>query len=284
MYAVDPERTPPSVTRCVTAAALEHVDASGRFILPLPWAPDDIPIITPERAREFARVFMRTRGEAYRPVWERQRGGQPLPLGSPELAERMYFAVTPLGRFPDGYHGVYRRRFGPQYLLFFEQHGEPVIGLAVAAYSADLQIVDGRIKEPDEGGSYFSTYAVTRSGRSPYAPISPEQAVAQVCEATGAKAIELPELVSRAGWMPLLALWRVKLDRAVHVRRKDGSRRSARELFVSPRHEVFAASDEQPAELRTGADRSPFHPEAPAVPVAVPRRDGYPLKFDEVTI
>ncbi|HEU4557644.1 MAG TPA: hypothetical protein VFS20_07330 [Longimicrobium sp.] len=158
------------MTGYVTAAALEHVDARGRFILPLPWAPDNIPIITPERAREFARAFMRTRGEAHRPMWERQRGGQPLPLGSPELAERMYFAVTPLGRFPDGYHGIHRRMFGPQYLLFFEQHG------------------------------------------------------------------------------------------------------------------VFAASDEQPAELRTGADRSPFHPEAPAVPVAVPRRDGYPLKFDEVSI
>src|ERR1044071_10131905 len=97
--------------------------------------------------------------------------------------------------------------FRPQYLLFFEQDGESVIGLTVAAYSADLQILDGRIEEPEEGGSYFSTYAVTGSGRSPDAPISPEEGVALVCEATGAKAVEVPELVLRAGWMPLLALW-----------------------------------------------------------------------------
>lgn len=281
---VDPERTPPSVTRYVTGAALEHVDASGRFILPPPRAPDDIQIVTPERAHELALAFMRTWGEPYKGTWEHQRGGQPLSLGSLKLADRVYFAVTPHGRFPDGYHGAYRRMFGPQYLLFFEQDGEPVISLGIAAYSGDLEIRDGRIKQPYEGGSYFSTLAVTRSGRSPYAPISPEEAVAQVCEATGAKAVEVPELVLRAGWKPMLALWRVKLDRPVHVRREDGTRGSVREVFVGPRREVFATSNEQPAELRTGADRTPFRPDAPAVPVAVGRREGLPMKFDEVTL
>ncbi|HEX8246308.1 MAG TPA: hypothetical protein VF541_22585, partial [Longimicrobium sp.] len=93
----------PNVTNHVTGNALAHIDAAGHFVLEAPRAPDDLPIISPERARELAAAFLRTWGESHAGVWEHQRGA-PISTGTLQVASRIYFAASPHGRFPDGYH------------------------------------------------------------------------------------------------------------------------------------------------------------------------------------
>jgi hypothetical protein len=177
--------------------------------------------------------------------------------------------------------------FGPQYLLFFDSGDEHVLGLSIAAYSNDLRIENGTIRQPMEGGSYFATQAVARAGRWPYQPVTPEEAVEAVNRRTGAKASEVPELVLRAGWHPLLALWRVTLDRPVPVVHKqhsgaNGPPVEVRELYVGPGEVLLVAAEDGPESMSVFAERHPFRSGEPPVQLGLHRRGNLPLRFDEV--
>jgi hypothetical protein len=177
--------------------------------------------------------------------------------------------------------------YGPQYLVFFDQGAEPELGVAISAYASDLTIENGNVREPREGGSYFTTHAVARSGRSPYVPVSPEEAVAIVSERTGAKVTQVPDLILRAGWHPLLAMWRLRLDRAVTVTRRgggNGAGNAVREVFVSANRKLFVAAADQPAAIRVPAPRSGQPAGAPEEVIDLPRRPDMPLRFDEIDI
>jgi hypothetical protein len=254
--------TQPNVTLHVTGNALAHIDGTGRFVLEDPRGPDGIPIISPERAKELAAAFLRTWGESHSGVWEHQRGA-PLSTGSMRVAPRVYFAATPHSRFPDGYHPAYQRMFGPQYLVFFTSGEVPVLGLAISAYSTDLEIRNGLVHQPLEGGSYFMSRAVSASPPASYVPM-------------------------RTGWHPLLALWRVRLDRPVNILPHDPTTPRippgpVRELFVGPGKSLFVPSVRQDASVRSYALRR-GSTQGPAVAVDLPRREEMPVSFEEVTL
>jgi hypothetical protein len=281
------ERRVPSIRGFVTGKALAALDEKGLFIMPTPRAPDDIPIISPARAVELAAGFIHTWGESFSPVWEQGAGGE-VAWATLTSSPRVYFAATPFARFPDGFHAAFRRMFGPEYLVFFDSGDKHVLGVSVAAYSGDLQIEKGRIRQPYEGGAYFTSLAVGTSGRWPYQPITPEEAVAVVHHATGAQTVDVPELVLRAGWLPLLALWRISLDRPVAVARggRTGTtptRMQVTEIYVGPGGGLFVPSDHGPESITTAADKQPFSMENTPVQVIVNRRGALPLAFDEVT-
>lgn len=160
----------------------------------------------------------------------------------------MYFADTPHGRIPDGFHGAYQRMIGPWYLLQFMDGDEPVLAFAVSAYSTDLEIRNGIVREPVEGGEYFTFRAITGSTvTGPGFPVSPEEAIAHVHAVTGAKVVRVPELVLRnSAWSQFSAQWKLELDRPVTVETvpADGNRHPVgrsrvTELFVGPANSIL---------------------------------------------
>jgi hypothetical protein len=285
----------PDIKAFVAGEAARHLGPDGRFSLASARAPDDVPIITSERARELAEAFLRTWGESHAPVWERERGEQ-INIGALELSPVVYYALTPHGRFPDGYHGAYRRMVGPWYILHFTSGGEPVLGLAISAYSTDLTIEDGLIRQPREGGTYFEPRAVAKTSRARhgYSPMTPEDAVALVGSVTGAQVTDVPELVVRnSGWDPLLAHWKLTLDRPVRVIRKEvrgssapGERAAVREIYVAPGGILLIPGHGQPASERMAVVTDVWSRAAnpPHVFVDVPRRGSAPVRYDEVVL
>ena len=287
---MQPSRTPPSVRGLVAGDALDHLDAAGRFILSSPEAPDAQPIISPERARDLAVAFLQTWGESHQLVWERQRGA-PLNLGELRPASRVFYAESPHGRVPDGFHPAYRRMYGPWYVVYFEASEAPVLGVAISAYATDLEVRNGRINEPALGGEYYLTHVISTRGRSPLNPLSPEEAVEHVATRTSAKVTEVPELVLRPGWHPLQAVWRLKLDHPVHVRRKVGTtppageKMAVSEVYVGTATTLFIAAKNQPpaSPARVAFDAQGRHLYGAPV-VRLQKRSAYPLILEEVAL
>jgi hypothetical protein len=275
----------------VTGDALEGIGPDGRFRLARARALDDIPIITEERAAELAAAFLRTRARYWIIHWERRRRAS-MELEDLELSPRLYFADTPHGRFPDGHPRCNRRLVGPWYIASFTERGRPAVGIAIAAYGTELEIRDGGLHEPQECGNYFLTTPVVtdRRSRFRYDPVSPEEAVARIGEATGAKITRVPELWIRgAGWHPLFSGWRLTLDRPIHVRQKHvpgnsapGERAAVREVFVGPDDLLLVPQRDQPAVMRYPVLDS--SEERRCVWADVPRRSHMPVRYDEVSL
>jgi|GEM_PF-2417491 hypothetical protein len=293
----------PDVSPYVTASLAEQLTPDGRFRFAAPRAPDDIPIITPERAGELASAFLRTWGPSVVPRWAWERNS-PIDLGSLSPSSRVYFAHSPHGRLPDDlYHPAIRRIYGPMYMVPLESGGEVVALLSISAYSTDLRIdTDGTVLMPVLGGSYFFTEAVAPAPREPrfhYEPVTPEEAVKRVGEATGARVNETPALLRRAHYHPSLAMWRLKLDRPIRVRRQpspgpkgmpsfvpDDVPVSVRELYVGPNSFLSIPRAVQPAHFPfsypTGPGGRDDH--GPHKMFNLPRRNDLPVEHDPVTI
>jgi hypothetical protein len=280
---------PPDLQAYVSPTAAGQIGPDGRFLLATPRAPDDIAIITPDRARELAIAFLHTWGHSHADVWKHQRGSAINP-GSLQLIDRVYFARSPHGRFPDGHHGAYRRMLGPWYVLHFTDGREAVLAVAISAYSTDLEIRNGAIRQPAEGGTYFMTSAVaaTSAVRGPYYPVTPEDAVALAGKLTGARIDAAPELVLRAGWHPVMSAWKLTLDRPVSVTRKNvrgtsapGERVATREIYVGSGNVLLIPVHAQPAGTRMLTENLPGRS---AATLNVPRRGELPVAFDEVTV
>jgi hypothetical protein len=272
-------------------SAAAKTGPDGRFVLAAPHSPDGAPIITPERAGQLARSFLLSYGRFLGPAWQRQRGA-PVNWESLEMDPRILFAESPYQRFPDTYHPADRRHFGPWYLVHFSSGGAPVLAVAVSAYATDLQIADdGRVVEPFLGGEYFSTVAVSLDpsvGPTQYLPVTAEEAAMHVASQTGARVAEVPRLVLRdEQWHPVLAQWRVVLDRPVHVRRGgDGERIAVREVYVSSKRRLAIPQPAQPGgkRVRVTAGPSRGREDPPEVEVHVPQRAGMPTEFDVVSL
>ncbi|HYW07378.1 MAG TPA: hypothetical protein VE913_10500 [Longimicrobium sp.] len=292
----------PDVSPYVTAELAAQLTADGRFRLPPPKAPDDVPIITEGRARELASAFLRTWGRMTIPRWAWERNA-PIDPGGVSPAARVYYAETPHGRVPDDvYHPAIRRMYGPMYIVPLVSGSEVVAFLAVSAYSTDLRIdSDGTVLEPMLGGSYFFSAAVAPNPRDPrfhYDPVSSEEAVKRASELTGARVAEMPTLVLRHGYHPAMAQWRVKLDRPVRVRRQpspgpkgiasfvpDDTPIPIRELYVGPNAFLSIPRAVQPNHLALWYTTSPgprYGPE-PHKKYDLPRRNDLPVQYDPVT-
>ena len=277
----------------LTGNAAARLDANGRFLLASPESPHGVPMITPDRAKDLATAFLRTWGRSHRRIWEAQRGA-PIDVGSLRASPRVYFAQTPHGPLSGVHDGAYQRPVGPWYIVHFLHGGDPVIGVAVSAYSTDLKIRNGVIVQPRDGGNYFVSRGVAAGpgDRAPYVPVSPEDAVEAVSKRTGAKVQSVPELVVRsAGWSPLRSQWRIVLDQEVEVlvrraadRTGPGERRRVRELFLGPGAVLSVPAPGQQGSIRLPVQSFSGNRESPvaSVFIEVPTRPQMAVEFDQV--
>jgi len=274
---------PPSISQFVTGEAAAALRSNGELRLAAARSDDGTPIITADRAIELANAYVRTYGYSFKAMWERQRGSK-IDLSTISAASRVYFAQTPYGAFPEGYHPAFRRWYGPWYHVTFASGGSPVILMAVSAYLTDYKITDnGLLAIPLASGNDFVHMAIS-PGSDGFAPMSPEEAVARVASATGARVDRTPELVLRGGSSsPLFAAWQLSLDRPSALSAPPNGRQ-ARVLFEAPmgRQNFLVAALNQPAADRSVGRRVGDRGEPLAVDhFEVPVRPGRIVRFED---
>lgn len=280
---------PPNVEAHVTGEAARSLDEHGRFVFGAPSAPGAVPIITPERAGQLAQAMLRTWGRHMRRSWEYQRGGRVDPERL-QLGSRILYAETPYEVFPDTYHPADRRHYGPMYLVPFMVEGEQVLTVGVSAYSTDLDIgSDGLVIRPALGGGWFFPIATsldTTKGPTRYRPLSPEEAVQLATSWSGARTDQVPQLtLKEVRYDPVVAQWKVVLDRPVQVRnRRTGGSGATRELYVGTDRKLWIPRAEQPAAQSVTYAAGPTTRGQPRKEgkLELRRRQGIPLVFDEV--
>jgi hypothetical protein len=231
-----PSAPGPSVAPYVTGQAALALTPDGRVMLPDPRSPDGTPIISEERARQLAAAYIRTYGRFHLGKLEKQRGTK-IGLASLRIAPRAYFAQTPYGPTPPGFHPMVRKSHGPYYILTLNDGGTPVVMLAVSAYNTDIGIgADGQLELPRYDGESFRHRGIPVASDRLLLPVSPEDAIARVAHASGRRVALVPELIlPDAKTLPFFAVWKVTLDADVAVTRGAGRAAGfARELFVGP--------------------------------------------------
>lgn len=278
----------PDVRPYVTGAAAANLGADGLFTYPAPVAPFTEPIISAERARELAVSYAKSFGPALQERWQQQHG---LSFDFRELkAEpRVLFQTSQYELFPEGYHGTFRRMFGPYYLVRLSSDGRHRISVAVSAYNTNVGIYpDGRLRRPVESGSDFFERGLPAdtTRREEMTPLWPEAAVAHVAGLTGVRVSEVPEPVRMVwNWGPLGGGWKLTLEQAVRVRTLSGSRTAeVRELYLGRQggRRLFIPAAQQPTELEMGALRSGDVEKIDTVRLAI--LPGQPTVFEEVAV
>ncbi len=242
----------------VSGTAAMALQPNGQFLPDRAVSADGAPIISEKRAADLAMAYIRSFGRSFHSAWEQQRGTA-IDLASLRVGARIYFAHTPYGAFPPGFHPALRRTYGPYYLVTLESNGAPTIMMAVSAYNTDTGIdANGLIQLPKLNGMGFLHAGIPLSG-SQYAFVSPEQAVDLAFTAGHARVSTPPELVlSGHTTSPLLAKWHVTLEHAVNVKARGGNAvRAANEILVGPRNEdrFQRADDDQPSSVSGKAPR-----------------------------
>jgi hypothetical protein len=288
--ATSPTAATPNLQRFLTGSAAQNLDAHGEFMFSAASPEPGVPAITSERAGELALSFARTWGKFYERQWAEDRGG-PIQLKSLEVAPRIFYAESPYGRFPDGYHPAFRRAFGPWYVVTLTSGGDPVLRVAVSAYNTDLGIdARGKLVEPLVGGNDFEAIAISQGSAGWFHPVSPERAVAHVGLRSGARTVATPELTLRyMSQHPVNAadaVWKLSLDRAIQVRSVDKGRRAeVRTLYVGSEDRLYVPTPDQPSTHRTTALRydAQGNPMGSA-PVEVPIKRGMATDFEEVVL
>lgn len=226
----------PSLQHYLVGAAAASLNPEGLFDLTPASAPGHRPIISPERAAELAAAFVRTWGPSLRHIWEEETG-RSIDLRALEVGPRIFFAGTPYGEFPGGYHPAFARTYGPYYLVTLYADGKPAILLSVAAYNDELTIDrKGFIDLPFFRGMEFVPMGLP-ADTSTFRLISPEEAVQIVGAATGGRVATVPKLVRMAmPNAPASALWKLELDRKVPVRAhaKSAAVHYVSEIYVGP--------------------------------------------------
>lgn len=250
-------RMAPRVASFVTGAAASALRPNGEFLLDRAESPDGTPIISEKRAGDLAMAYVRSFARSYHGAWSRQRGS-PIDLTTLAVGPRIYFAHTPYGAFPSGFHPALRRVYGPYYLVTLESNGAPVIMMAVSAYNTDVDIDSrGQIELPRLNGMGFIHMGIPVSA-SRYRLLSPEEAVSTAFESAHVRVTNPPQLVligHRAS--PLLAVWKLNLEHDVPTKVRGGNaERAIRTIMVSPRmKDRFQRADE--AQPSTDAGSGP---------------------------
>jgi hypothetical protein len=279
---------PPPLNRLVAGGVL--LDRAGRFQLDEPRAPDDVPIISAERAGELADAWVHTYAAFFRRSWAERRG-TPVDVTTLAREPRVYYAETPYEKFPESWHPSFRRHYGPFYLAHFTAGpgGPRVLTVAVAAYNTDVTVDrDGKLQLPTQsGGDFFPMPVSTDPAR--YAPLSPEEAAQHVATATGARVARTPRLVlmDRDIHPAAGAVWELALDREVGVRpARGGERARVRTVYVGAGKRLLVA---RPGQARGQRVTIP-DPPAPnpgsrrSRTVDVSLRPGMNAAFDAVTL
>jgi hypothetical protein len=251
-----PQRS--AIAAFVTGAAAAALQPNGQFSRQVATSPDGSLMVSEARASTLAVAFVRTFGRSLQPAWEHQRGA-PVDLAALTVESRVYFAHSPYGAFPSGFHPAMRKAYGPYYLVTFESGGSPTLEVAVSAYNTDIGINDrGLILLPKFSGMDFMSYGIA-AGENGYRPLGPEDAVNLAYTATGARVTTAPELVlPGVKYSPFLAAWRLSLEKDVHaVARGKGVGKMAKSVLVGPKgSERFELPDEvQPTQVSGKARR-----------------------------
>jgi hypothetical protein len=140
---------PPDVRAYVAGAALENLDASGRFRLTPPSVEGPYPTLSAEQSEAIALGVIRT--------WYANPDVVVLPgtVGHAEAAERVhgasirweavktgprrpYFAESHLEPLPASFGNAAIRHFGPHFLIPLYVGATPVVTVAVSAYSTNV--------------------------------------------------------------------------------------------------------------------------------------------------
>jgi hypothetical protein len=278
---------PQDIRPYVTGAAADNLGPDGLFTYPAPAAPSSEPIISAERARELAVSFALSYGPVLEEEWQQQHG-RSFDYRNLEADPRVLFQTTPYDLFPEGFHGAFRRMFGPYYLVRLGSGGRHRMSVAVSAYNTNVAIYpDGRLQRPMESGSDFFERGLPfdSTRRDVMAPLWPEAAAAHVARLTGVRVSEVPEFVRMVwNWGPLGGGWKLTLERPVLVRILSGSRTvEVRELYLGREggRLLFIPAAEQPTELQTGGWLSGSDE---VVKVALPILPGQPTVFEEVSV
>jgi hypothetical protein len=249
--------------------------------------PSTEPIISAERARELAVSFALSFGPVLEKEWQQQHG-RSFDFRKLQADTRVLYQSTPYELFPDGFHGAFRRIFGPYYLVRLGSEGRHRMNVAVSAYNTNVGIrPDGRLDRPMESGADFYERGLPTdtARRDVMAPLWPEAAVAHVYRLTGLRVSEVPEFV-QTGWNrgPLGGAWKLTLERPVRVRTLSGSRTAeVRELYLGREggRLLLIPAAEQPTVLATGGLRADGDQ---IVPVQLPILAGQPTVFEEVAV
>ncbi len=237
------------ISTYLTDRAAAALQADGRFSADPGESPDGTPIITEGRARALAMAYLRSFGQTFHSTWEQQRGAS-IDLSTISVGPRIYFAHTPFGAFPSGFHPAVRRSYGPYYIVPFYSNGTPAIVMAVSAYNTDVTTnAVGQLVLPKLGGMGFihEGIAVNQPG---YRLTSPEDAAISVASGSHARVATPPRLMMRAhNQSPLLAVWQMDTERDVSIKDEEGnSVRTIHTAFVSsrPKERFLRADDVQP--------------------------------------
>lgn len=258
----------------VTPELSSDLARDGSFTLPAPPAGTRV---SPDGAREMALAFARTFGPSLRGTLERQHG-RPIDFDRLHVGSPAYFAATPYEPLPADVHPGLRNAYGPYYLLYLAAADDvPALVVAISA-STEAWVENGRVRLPLNYGADFHVEGVGL-GDGFVKPLSPEQAVRRLGEASGAQATAIPELLlPDHEHSPFFARWKVSLDRPIAARsRGNGEARRLREIYVGLRGEYFAPSAVQPGE------HSRVNPETGGI-VRIPNRAGSPVEFEPVIL
>ena len=279
----------PDIRAYVTDSAAASLDANSQFHINADAAPDveSVPVISATYARALAAAYLKTFGPLLLSAWERQRGG-PIDLASLTVSSHVYPAETAFGAVPPvGCHPYFLRLLGSYYLMTLDRGGDPQVRLAVSAQLTDYMIDSGYVIDPPRPGQDFLPDGL-RADHSIGFLFSPEQAVALVARATGAKVRQVPRFVLRGAtdYTPNLALWRLALDRSVTVRRADGSQDSISTVYMSPNQNPrwYVAARNQPTSVTLECERVDQNlVNTGFTSVTVPVINGQPINFEPVS-
>jgi hypothetical protein len=244
--AIPVQMEPQQVTPFLASGFPPDLIQGNRLVLPEP-AKGAHPQITPQQATQLAVTAARTWGPYIR-IRLQEMHGAPINFETLAADGRPLFASAPYEDVPANVHPGARNLYGPYYLVHLLSNGEPVLSVAVAAYT-QASIQDGRIVTSLQNGNDFIFQGLAK-GKGYFAPVTPERAVELVGSATGARVASVPELVRPdRDQAPQFARWRVSLDRAVAVRGAEtGAHSKVRQLYVGLGGAILIPKSTQPAE------------------------------------
>lgn len=284
---IDPN---PDIREYLTPSIAAMLDASGRLPVDADARPDleTVPVIQASIARALAAGQLKTFGAFLNPTWEQDRGRH-IDWAVLTVSPRVYVAQTVFGAVPDvGCHPSFVHWFGSFYMMTYDADGAPQVRIAVSAQATDYDVDNnGFVTYPPRSGNAFFDEGIVADNSVGFL-LSPEQAIAIAAGATGAKVQSVPRLLMRGvSYTPNFALWRIDLDRAVTVRRVDGSTETTSVLYVGPNQtpRFYVASSDQPASVTRPCDRvDENNVHTGFVDVTVPVLNGQPTNFEPVTI
>ena len=273
----------------VTGAAAAAVNDRGEFTLPAPDG-DGRAVLSVGEAKARAEAWARQFGSFHRTRLESGHGA-PIDFATLVACPRAFFARSPYEPPRADAPNYARNLYGPRWLVSLcASSGVPQVSLAIAAWSTDVELTDGRIRFPRYHGNEFVSTAIPRGLE---VPLAPERAARLAAEATGRRVAGVPELVlPPALYVPQFARWRVALEAAASFRTdKGGQVTASAELFVGPEvrgprealllgRAAGAAEERRQIRMPRATTRDPVRREE----LVVRWRAGWPADFARVTV